>query len=265
MVGYVRSETCKQRSLKTASGYGVRDFQMSRNRQGSTHSRPMRNENNIPVRASFCLLNIRSVNNKTTVLTGDITDNDFDIVALTETWLAKDDTVTCGEITPDSYTLYHVARKSKRSEKRGGGVALMVNSGFCVRQSVISETSSFERVSPSVSSGASCTRIVVIHRPPRSRPATSSRDLSSMLDILRLDPTDLLLIGDFNYLVDNDRSPTAVRLRELLAKYGLERHIHETTHRCGHTWILSSRVRGVGGSGLVSLGPAALRPLCCAS
>ena len=54
-----------------------------------------------------------SVNNKIKTLVDYILDGDYDVVALTETWVAPGDTVTGGAIAPDEYTLHQVSRASK--------------------------------------------------------------------------------------------------------------------------------------------------------
>ena len=55
-----------------------------------------------------------------------IDDNDLDVLAITETWLTPDDSVSAGCITPAGYQLRHADRK----RGIGGGVAVVYKSGF---------------------------------------------------------------------------------------------------------------------------------------
>ncbi|KAK6169405.1 hypothetical protein SNE40_020468 [Patella caerulea] len=72
-----------------------------------------------------CLLNCRSVNNKTTVLNDFICDENLDICALTETWLnSKSSGVTLSALIPNGYSIKH----KNRSIGTGGGVALSAQS-----------------------------------------------------------------------------------------------------------------------------------------
>ncbi|KAK2182464.1 hypothetical protein NP493_353g06015 [Ridgeia piscesae] len=71
-----------------------------------------------PVRqVSFCLLNARSVCDvkqagKATVTCDLIEDNGLDILAITETWLRTDDSISTGRTTPAGYQLLHVRERT---------------------------------------------------------------------------------------------------------------------------------------------------------
>jgi hypothetical protein len=67
----------------------------------------------------FGLLNARSVNNKQTSICETINENNLDLLAITETWLDRDDNVTIGNLCPPGYHGLNIAR-----DKRGGGLLL---------------------------------------------------------------------------------------------------------------------------------------------
>ena len=71
----------------------------------------------------FCMLNTRSVRNKTTEFVDFVLENNFDIVALCESWIKPDDNIVIDDITPCGYCFKHVPRPGS---KRGGGVALQI-------------------------------------------------------------------------------------------------------------------------------------------
>ena len=90
-----------------------------------THSRPnlgnlskIKQILNSNVKAG--LLNCRSVKNKSDLIVYHIMDSGLDILALTETWLASNDSDNrvIGNLTPPGYTFHHVPRSSGK----GGGV-----------------------------------------------------------------------------------------------------------------------------------------------
>ena len=76
---------------------------------------------------NVAMINARSVRNKTLTINEDIIEHEWDVLAITETWLKKTgDEVIVAELTPPGYTFQHVARASGR----GGGVATVHRNTF---------------------------------------------------------------------------------------------------------------------------------------
>ena len=73
------------------------------------------------------IMNIQSVTSKTLEIRELIAEKSFDILALTETWLSKNDSSKIAELVPDrpTHIFYHVPR-----EGRGGGVGLCLSKRF---------------------------------------------------------------------------------------------------------------------------------------
>ncbi len=65
---------------------------------------------------NLCVLNARSVRNKTHILCDYIVDNDLDIFAITESWLSDSNKhkKTIGELSLPGYDLFHVPRPNRR-------------------------------------------------------------------------------------------------------------------------------------------------------
>lgn len=68
--------------------------------------------------AKFCLLNARSIRNKSTAIREIITESNVDILALTETWLKQDalDEYAIRNSTPTNYVFKHITRKTRGVE-----------------------------------------------------------------------------------------------------------------------------------------------------
>ena len=68
----------------------------------------------------LCLLNVRSIKNKTMAVKDFVVDQDIDVLALTETWLRPGniDDIEIGILCPTGYRFLHVPR----GHSRGGGV-----------------------------------------------------------------------------------------------------------------------------------------------
>ena len=72
------------------------------------------------------LLNTRSINEKESSICELITDNQLDLLALTETWCTDKSSVSLGLIQPSGYSVIHLPRQ----DRRGGGVGLLALSWF---------------------------------------------------------------------------------------------------------------------------------------
>ena len=81
-----------------------------------------------------CLLNTRSLRNKTSAFGDFLLSNDLDMIGVTEAWLRPLDTqVLIDEITPAGFQLHHVPCRNQK----GGGVAVFVRNDI---DSVLSQT-----------------------------------------------------------------------------------------------------------------------------
>ena len=149
----------------------------------------------------------RLVRNKATYIQDFIVDNRLDILAITKSWLKEEniDQVVMGELLPDGYSLKHISRG-----RPGGGVAVAYKSHLCLVQNASGSFSSFEHISCSLYLGSAEIQIVVLYSPePKSHNSVSDiflEEFSNFLDeVLALTKEKLLLLGDFNYQVDDKK------------------------------------------------------------
>ena len=80
----------------------------------------------------FCVLNARSINNKTLHIKDYVVDNKIDILAITETWLKSDDDCyfTIRDICPQDYVFNHIPRTTGT----GGGVGLLFKKNLKIKK-----------------------------------------------------------------------------------------------------------------------------------
>ena len=96
--------------------------------------------------------------------------NNFDVVALTETWLGSVVDKTClAELVPNGYLIKHTPRNNK---KRVGGVALIYKE--FITFSLISSTpdndfTQFEHMDCQLKINGFLLRIAVVYRPPPTK------------------------------------------------------------------------------------------------
>ncbi len=86
------------------------------------------------------LLNIRSLTPKAVIVNEMITNNSFDVLCLTETWLKPNGYIGLNESTPPSYCYKHEPRQTGR----GGGVATIYSDILNVTQKTGYRFNSFE-------------------------------------------------------------------------------------------------------------------------
>nr|XP_054750855.1 uncharacterized protein LOC129256716 [Lytechinus pictus] len=194
----------------------------------------------VPIRllTNMCTLNARSVRNKATDIVEFITDNNFDIVALTETWLKDYDDVIIGNCTPEGYTFNHTIRQGKG----GGGVGLLYKSALSVKSEAVPHFKSFEVYRARVSCQLRSLVLLVIYRPEvveeqgqRIPYSLFLEEFAALLDSLVLEPSEVILTGDFNIWVDVWNDVRAKQFRNILSSYGMKQLVQEGTHVHGHT------------------------------
>ena len=163
----------------------------------------------------------------------------IDILAITETWLHDDDfdVYFCRDICPVGFTFHQIPRATSE----GGGVGLLVRKSFKITTLQPEDYRSFEIVQVLLkSTGNYNLRLVNIYRPPPS--PTNALSVALFLDEFRtflehliLTPEPLLLVGDFNFRVDQANDYDARRFLSVLDSFDLTQHVAGPTHHVGHT------------------------------
>ena len=122
----------------------------------------------------------------------------------------------------------------------GGGVAVVCRSNLSVENKTRHSFKSFECLDISIRSRGQLLRIIVVYRPPKSKANGASstdffNDFPSLLEEVIPSPGRLLIVGDFNFHVDNAESRDALIFMDLLESRGLQQHVTDPTHVKGHT------------------------------
>lgn len=174
------------------------------------------------------LINIRSLTKKDFSVYKLLKDKQFDFLCLTETWQKENDLTYLKKAVPEGYS--YICQP--RSERRGGGVAVLYRDQWIVSPVNAPTYDSFEskvvqiHVSPP-------TILATIYRPPKPN-KDFLNNFSSLLTFLwTLSPT-IILVGDFNIHMDNFSKTLTREFSDMLESFGMQQHVDFSTHRKGH-------------------------------
>ncbi len=122
-----------------------------------------------------------------------VLSNQFDVIALTETWLNS--SITDFEVTPNGY---HVIRKDRPSDKRGGGVML------AVKDTISTEPFNFksddlEMSSVIIKSISKRLLVAVCYRPPNAGDDFFQNLTNFFMAATKANLKDIILLGDFSF------------------------------------------------------------------
>lgn len=176
----------------------------------------------------FALLNARSISNKALYLGDLFTNGNLDFMALTETWQREQEYYHLNELCPPDCSVLGTPRVARR----GGGLALIHRNCFRCRLTKSEPFNSFELQMTKVGN-TDFFYCILIYRPPG--PARKFLDeFSDFLSaIIKLDK--VLIIGDFNFHIDDPFCNAASEFLTLTDSFNLKQHVSGPTHKKGHT------------------------------
>jgi len=193
-----------------------------------------------PNQSKICSINPRSVNNKSLAISDYIVTNDFDIVAITETWLGTTNIKTVlAELVPEGYKICQVSRSG-----HGGGVAVIHKASIDLELLESSRTASydtFEYRDCSLAIKNYSLRLIVIYRPPPNKTngikagTFLENELPKFLSQLATVNQNIVVVGDLNFHLDNPSNTETAKLNGMLQSFGMRQHVNEPTHTAGHT------------------------------
>ena len=185
---------------------------------------------------TLALINARSVRNKAETICDYITERDFDVICLTETWLSENDDAVIHALTPDGYNFHHLPRPTRQQSRCD-----VYKPSFHLCSTTPKPSQSFE--GPEVVLRhvrvASIVRVFTVHRLPSSGRKFTSFGLFIDEFIRVLEPaatqqTGCVILGDFKVHYSYDRSSDARDLTDLLRETNFQQHVTEITHVGGN-------------------------------
>ena len=119
---------------------------------------------------------------------------------------------------------------------RGGGVAILLKSGFSATlETVACSFAPFKHVSVKLSlDNLHVSTVVIVCRPPSLPTALFFQEFATICEQYAV-TRSLIMVGDFNFHMDNSSDFNARKLASLLESMDLHQYVTGPTHQNGHT------------------------------
>lgn len=164
-----------------------------------------------------------------------IVANEIDVLCITETWLKSNNQLIINELSPKGYIFQHVARKG-----RGGGIGILFKKALKpVKISLKNKFKSFEVMGMSLHSSPERILLFVIYRPPPSgcNELTNNMffdEFSTFLEEVSSQSGSLLLVGGFNFHIEDTSNSNALKFLNILDCFNLQQHVDNPTYNDKH-------------------------------
>ena len=199
-----------------------------------------------------CLLNIRSIRNKSASLLEFIKYNNADLIAVTETWLRPELTESfISSITPPGYKFSHVPQ----NVKKGDGVGFFIKEDLSFEQVSKNNCQTLESTSIQISTeGAKDVIFHVVYRPPNLSKLQFLDEFGMFLEGAAFSGCENILLGDLNFHLDQHDAWT-LKFCDMLEQFSFTKLVNTPTHIQGHildalcvrdsfSWAISPKVIG---------------------
>ena len=177
--------------------------------------------------------NAQSINNKISKLIQMLEDNSISICCICETWLQSQNNPITSYISESGYKIHHC----NRTEKTGGGVAVVSKSEFSQKYARSFNYSSFECVIQTLKTDKSSVNVtlMVIYRLDSVPSSVFMDEFYECVEYAKLNFKYLVICGDFNLHVNKPNDRDTIKFMNILDTFSLKQAINSSTHKLGNT------------------------------
>ena len=134
------------------------------------------------------------------------------------------------QLTPTGYILKCIDRKGRS----GGGVALLCKQEWAPKLDSAETFTFFEYISCALSNSNTKLRVCVVYRLPNIENIITGQffqEFSELLSKMILQKEKLLIMGDFNFHMENLDGYSVKNMIDLLDEFGLNQHVTDATSK----------------------------------
>ena len=176
------------------------------------------------------LVNTRSCIRKTQNIQHLLTDRNLDICALIETWIEPDNNITPIQLCPQGYKCL----STSRTDKQGGGIALLFKEGLNIKQDMKYDFNSMECMDYLIALPGQQVRLCLIYRPPEKSVLDFVLEFAEYMEE-NINFREHLLLGDFNIHINDKEHQDTISFMDMLDSFALENHTDFPTHKLDNT------------------------------
>ncbi len=167
-----------------------------------------------------------------------ITDHKLDVLCLTETWLKPDEYIILNESAPQDYCY----KNEPHPKGNGGGVATIYSNTLSISQKTGFKYNSFEVMvlhiklsrEKSINDKSPVMFVLAtVYRPPGHH-TDFIKEFGDFISELVLAADKVLIVGDFNIHVDNEKDALGSAFLDILNSIGVRQHVSGPTHCRNH-------------------------------
>ena len=185
-------------------------------------------------------MNVRSIKNKQQQIIKTCEFENTDFIILTETWLKNTDEDKAWISTSDLDNNNLRIDKVNRTSKQGGGIALLHRKEYAImRIETNLQLDTIEhRVWSTKIRNKKLTLVGIYHPPIGSLIGNTNtkflEEVSTLIELLMTNYTNLVLLGDFNIHTLDTENPNSTTCNDMMEALGLQQHIDKPTHKLGN-------------------------------
>ena len=177
------------------------------------------------------LVNCRSLVYKISEIKYEIAQSHLDLLALTETWIRDDDTLTETQICPPGYKAVSIPQLGWT----GGGIALIHRDNLQVKRDTTYSFQAMECTSLNLLLHSKPLHLTIIYRPLGSNINTFASELMDVIETNINNKGIPIIIGDLNIHMNNPDSADTNTFLDSLDSLDLTNRIQFPTHKSQNT------------------------------
>lgn len=179
------------------------------------------------------LWNPQSINNKINSFIQILLDNSVDIICLCETWFQSQKNTITAQLRDAGYNIFH----QNRTDKKGGGVAILSKCDYKPKYEKSFKYSSFECVVQTLKTCNSTfgLTIIVIYRSGCESFNVFKEEFYAFTEYVKLNFKYFIMCGDFNIHINKPTNHDSVQFMNILNTFSLNQAVDTSTHKLGNT------------------------------